>query len=210
MSERFLFDQEFDANGRARPRARAESFDEDDLAAARAQAYAEGEQAGFAAASSGVEANATEVLAEVARGLETSAAEFREFSDSWRQETAGIAVAIGRNLANRLLSEQPLAEIEAMVIDCLGQLREEPRLVVRTSSPVADAIADRMNQLAARAGFEGHLVILPDETMTDQDCRIEWAQGGVERSIQDTEAAIRRAVDSFMAARHETRNQDDV
>ena len=208
MTERFLFDQEFDANGRARARTRAETFDEDDLAAARAQAYAEGEQAGMAAAGSGIEASAAEVLTQVARGLETTAETFNEFAESWRQETAGIAVAVGRKLASRLLAEHPLGEIEAMVMDCLGQLREEPRLVVRTSTPVADAMAERMNQIAAQAGFEGHLVILPDETMTDQDCRIEWAQGGVERSIHDPEAAITRAVDTFMAARHETRNQD--
>lgn len=208
MSERFLFDQEFDAHGQAKPRARAEIFDDDDMAAARAQAFAEGEQAGMTAAATGIDANATQILDQLSVGLEGAATRFNEFSKCWRQDAAEIAVTVGMKMANRLLSEQPLAEIEAMVIDCVGQLLEEPRLVVRTSAPVAEAIADRIKDITTRTGFEGHLVILPDETMTDQDCRIEWAQGGVERSVQDTDAAIARAVDAFMAGRPATRNQD--
>ena len=210
MSERFLFDQEFDANGRARPRARAETFDEDDLAAARAQAYADGEQAGMAAAASGVEANAAQVLERIAESLQGTAQDFTSFAEDWRRDTADIAVSIGRKLAMKLIAEQPMAEIEAMVLDCVGQLREEPRLVIRVSGAVADAIRDRIDHIATRTGFEGHLVVLPDETMTDQDCRIEWAQGGIERSVEDTEAAINRAVDAFMAARPASRNQDHV
>lgn len=210
MSERFLFDQEFDANGRARPRARAEVFDEDDLAAARAQAYADGEQAGMAAAASGVEANAVQILELIAQGMAGTAEAFNSFAEGWRQDVAGIAVSVGRKLADRLIAEQPMAEIEAMVLDCVGQLQEEPRLVIRTSTPVAEAIADRIDSITARTGFEGHLVVLPDESMTDQDCRIEWAQGGIERSVEDTEAAINRAVDAFMAARPGPRNQDHV
>jgi flagellar assembly protein FliH len=210
MSERFLFDQEFDAHGRAKPRARAEIFDQDDLSAARAQAYAEGEQAGQATAASGIDANAAQVLDQITQGITETAAAFNDFAEGWRQEAASIAITVGQKLAQRLLAEQPLAEIEAMVIDCVGQLQEEPRLVVRTSSPVAEAIADRINDITARTGFGGHLVILPDETMTDQDCRIEWAHGGVERSVQETDAAITRAVNDFMAARPGPRNQDHV
>lgn len=210
MSERFLFDQEFDANGRALPRARAETFDEDDLAAARAQAYADGEQAGMAAAASGVEANAAQVLERIAEGLQGTAQDFTSFSEDWRRDTVDVAVSIGRKLAAKLIAEQPMAEIEAMVLDCVGQLREEPRLVIRVSGAVSDAIRDRIDHIATRTGFEGHLVVLPDETMTDQDCRIEWAQGGIERSVEDTEAAIHRAVDAFMAARPASRNQDHV
>ncbi|WP_416897911.1 MAG: hypothetical protein ACMVY4_21095 [Minwuia sp.] len=199
MNERFLFDREFDDQGQTRPKARAATYGEDDISAARAQGYAEGEMAGSDSANRTIEANATAALEEMTQQMAQASAEFGQFAEAWRCHAAGIAIAVGRKLAGKLIENQPLAEVEAMILDCVSQLHEEPRLVVRLSPAVADHLRDRVAGIAQAAGFDGHLVLLPEEAMGDQDCRVEWAEGGVERNLNTTEAEIQRAVDAFMA-----------
>lgn len=210
MGERFLFDQEFDDRGRPRPRAQAQTFGEDELAAARSQAWADGHQAGSAETQQSIDAAAAQALQQVGAQIGDAVRQFGQFSDSWRRDAADIAVRVGRTMAERLMASQPLEEIEGMLTDCISDLHEEPRLVVRASGPIADQIADRIDDIAKAAGFEGHLVVLPDETMSDQDCRVEWAHGGVERNKAAMDAAIDQAVTAYLSAGSAERSQHDV
>ncbi|WP_417518083.1 hypothetical protein [Minwuia sp.] len=200
MSEKFLFDQEFDESGRPRRAARAETFGEDDLNAARAQAFAEGQEEGARSASATIEATAADILNQVAEQLQTLSGQFDGFAQGWRAQASAIAVAVGQKLAHRLMQDHPIAEIEAMVADCVAELHEEPRLVIRTSDPVAEVLRERLDDIAGKAGFDGHLVLLPDQQMNDQDCRVEWADGGVVRDQAETESKINRAVEAFVAS----------
>ena len=43
-------------------------------------------------------------------------------------------------------------------------------------------------------GFDGKIVILAEDGMVDGDCRLEWADGGVERSAAKLSAQIETAV----------------
>src|SRR3546814_19232242 len=75
---------------------------------------------------------------------------------------------------------------------------EEPRLVLRVSDGILYLIKPRIDVLTMRSGFAGRVVILAEDGMVDGDCRIEWADGGVERSAArlstEIEAAVIRAL----------------
>lgn len=210
MGERFLFDQEFDERGRPRARAQAQTFGEEELAAARSQAWADGHQAGAAEAQQSIDAAAAQALQQAGAQIGDAARQFGVFSDTWRREAAEIAVRVGQTMAEKLMARHPLEEIEAMLTDCINDLHEEPRLVVRASAVIADQIAGRIDEIARTAGFEGHLVVLPDEAMSDQDCRVEWAHGGVERNKAAMDEAIEQAVTAYLADGTAERSQHDV
>lgn len=199
MSEKFLFDQNFGDGRAAQRRKKAETYTEEDLAAARAEGYAEGQRAGQAEAQQHTEAAASASLAVISDHLNQNAHDLQKALSACRRDAAEVAVIVGRKLAGELIEEHPLAAIEALIADCVGELREEPRLVIRTSDAVTEAVRDRLSGIAASAGFEGHLVLLPDETMTDQDCRVEWADGGVALELSRTEELIARAVRNYLA-----------
>ena len=42
------------------------------------------------------------------------------------------------------------------------------------------------------------MILLPDDTKTNSDCRIEWADGGVERDVEDTQKKVDDIVDRFI------------
>jgi flagellar assembly protein FliH len=90
-----------------------------------------------------------------------------------------------------------LAEIEGLLQETMGHLRDESRIVVRLHDRLLDALRADLDTIAQAAGFDGKLVLLAEADIAPGDCRIEWADGGVERVADriwsDIEAAMMRA-----------------
>ena len=59
----------------------------------------------------------------------------------------------------------------------------------------ADRAASSSTTIARARGFEGRLVVLAEPDIAAGDCRIEWADGGIERDSAAIDAAIGEAVD---------------
>jgi flagellar assembly protein FliH len=171
--------QEFDAElARAREEARKLGLTE---AAAAAEAR-------IADSASRIAATATQLLSTLDRECEIM-----------RRDAAALAIATARTLAGKLVDAQPLPEIEALIESCLGPLRTVPHLVIRLRAADADALRQRLEPLAERAGFAGRLVVLGEDGIAAGDCRIEWADGGIVRDREKALAAIEAAVDRRFA-----------
>jgi flagellar assembly protein FliH len=199
VAEKFLFDHDFDTGGSIlHKRQKAEVYEAADLDAARAEALAEGERRGRQLAGQEVEAAASATLGMIASGIDECRMTLGDIEARQAREAAQVGIAIGRRLAETLITRFPEREIESLVTGCLKELRDEPRLVVRTSETVANNLRDRIDQMATGAGFAGRVVLLPDDTMGPQDARVEWADGGASRDHAATEAAIAEAVDRFL------------
>ncbi len=123
-----------------------------------------------------------------------------EANEASRRAAVEIACLIAGKLAAALVGEQPLAEIEALVGDCLQHLRDEPRVVVRVREASIDRLAARIDGIAERSGFPGKVVLLPDDGVAVGDCRVEWADGGAERTQDALLAEVEAAVARYMQA----------
>jgi flagellar assembly protein FliH len=82
---------------------------------------------------------------------------------------------------------------------CLESLKQEPRLVAYVHSARLDALQERLTQLSASAGFEGRVVLIGDDAMGQSDCRVEWADGGVEREAGRIWRTIEDALTRYVA-----------
>ncbi|HOV03095.1 MAG TPA: FliH/SctL family protein [Kaistiaceae bacterium] len=107
-----------------------------------------------------------------------------------------------------LVAHEPLAEIEALVAECLGPLRHTPHLVIRLNDAHVEALRAHVDRLAYEKGFEGRLVILGEPDFAVGDCRIEWADGGIVRDTAEVEATISAALERYLAARAAGRPSD--
>jgi flagellar assembly protein FliH len=115
-------------------------------------------------------------------------------------KSADLALAIVRKLHPALVERQGLAEIEAVLGQCLESLKQEPRLVAYVHSARLDALQERLGQLSASNGFEGRVVLIADDAMGESDCRVEWADGGVEREAGRIWRAIEETLTRYVAA----------
>jgi len=129
--------------------------------------------------------------AAIAKGLAAEAAAAGKSVD--------LALAIVRKLHPALIERQGLAEIEAVLNQCLESLKQEPRLVAYVHSARLDALQERLAQLSASAGFEGRVVLIGDDEMGQSDCRVEWADGGVEREAGRIWRTIEDALTRYVA-----------
>lgn len=110
-----------------------------------------------------------------------------------------LALAIVRKLHPALVERQGLAEIESVLSQCLESLKQEPRLVAYVHSARLDALQERLAQLSASSGFDGRVVLIGDDAMGESDCRVEWADGGVEREASRLWRAIEETLNRYIA-----------
>ena len=202
LAEKFLFDFSFDApGGDVRQRgvvtpaevgvSRAE------LAAAVAQARADGHAAGLAEAAAQRERRIGDALAAIAQQLAAMFAAKDEAQRASERSTIELTRAIAGKLFPALVRRGALVELEAIVTQCMRDAIAEPRLVLRVPDTLFEAAQQRMAPLAASLGYPGKLIILVDQELGQSDCRVEWADGGAERdtarSWREIEAALDRA-----------------
>lgn len=210
--EKFLFDTSFDAPPPAPPEPEpvleeipAEpppppppTFSEAELVAARAQARAEGLADGMKQGRAEAEAEAAKGIGMVLDSLGTQLAvllsEQAAQVTQAKQMTLDIALTIARKLLPDYAIRVGFAEIEALVRQVMDNLHHEPRLVIRVSEGQLDAVTARVQDLASQRGFEGKLVFVADPAMGPSDCRVEWAEGGVERDTARLWSEIDRLV----------------
>jgi flagellar assembly protein FliH len=110
-----------------------------------------------------------------------------------------LAMAIVKKLHPALVERQGLAEIESVLGQCLESLKQEPRLVAYVHSARLDALQEQLTQLSGSAGFEGRVVLIGDDAMGESDCRVEWADGGVEREAGRIWRTIEDALTRYVA-----------
>lgn len=114
-------------------------------------------------------------------------------------KSVDLALAIVRKLFPALAARDGIAEIEAILTQCLASLKQEPRLVAYVGTAQLDALQARLTELTAASGFEGRVVLIGDDKMAESDCRVEWADGGVERDSAQILRAVEETLSGYLA-----------
>ena len=189
-AKRFTFDTEFRPEGdlvsnAARARQR-KVYTQDEIDQMCTRSRAEGLKAGQVRAAEAVAA-AIVHLTEVVRTVLAGA---RIEIEAVREEAALIAFAAARKLAPVAIAALPSGDVEAALREAVHQAIGEPRIVLRASQNVVDALSESLAEIAHEEGFEGRIVTKVDPTISGADCRIEWRGGGAERSLESLEDAI--------------------
>lgn len=194
-TQKFTFDTVFEgvkdvATDTARARKR-HSLSQAQLDTLKAEAHAEGVQAGEVRALEAIAAGAAEAAEALREALARTATEI----EAVRAHSTAIALAAARKLAQSALASFPAAEVEQSLRDAMHQAIAEPRITLRASPDVVEALTDRIAAIAEEEGFDGRVQIAADPALTQADCRIEWRGGGAERA----EASLEGAIDELIA-----------
>ena len=197
---KYLFDADFSGSGEPKPTiALAEH------AAKLTEAEAAGYRNGVAVAEAQALAESSRLtavaLGRIADSFERLDQALHAVGAKLEAEAVEVAVAVGRKLAPALVAREPFAEIAALASECFRQLVAAPHVVVRVNDALYAATRDKLDDILRASGFEGRLVVLAEPEIAPGDCRIEWADGGVNRDSAAAEAAIAEAVQRYVTAR---------
>ena len=184
-AEKFTFNNVFELTDDAAAESGAvrytQVYSREELDAARD----EGMCAGAAQERTTSERLGAEALTAISERLPLIAQQQATALEAYAKEATAVALAIARKVAPHLMRQQPEVEVEGMIADCLQQVLDEPRVVVRVSDALLDGLKERIDEIAAGCSFAGNIVLLADASLTGSNCTVEWADGGAER---DTDA----------------------
>lgn len=196
MVQKFLFDTRFDAPPPPEPVVVEDvpaepvpppppTFSEAELAAAKTDAHAKGFAEGLAKARTEAQTSEQRLQSELLDKLSLRVAELlteqAARAEQARQMVLQIALTITRKLLPTSVARYGLTEIEGAVQKILAQLTSEPRVVIRVHDSQLDAVTAAIEPQAQQRGFNGKLVFLVDSSLGPADCKVEWADGGLER-----------------------------
>jgi flagellar assembly protein FliH len=195
---KYLFDEDFATGGKPtitvveaeRRRADAES-----------QAHRKGFAAGQAQAQGEINQRIAAALAVIADGIDKLNRGLEGIETRLETEAVQVSVAVASKLAPALIAREPFAEISALATECFRHLVTTPHIVVRISAGIYETAHGKLEEIARARGFEGRLMVVSDAAMAPGDCKIEWADGGVNRDEAATKSAIDEVVARYVAAR---------
>jgi len=197
---KFLFDHDFAAAAVVKPSIPL-AVHEANLLESEASGY----QRGFAAAKAEILAEAEQLsaaaLERVAVTLEGLMRGLSGVEARLETEAVDVAVAVAKKLAAALIDREPLAEISALAMDCFRHLVTAPHVVVRVNDAQHASVGKPIEEMVRARGLASHLVVLAEPEIQTGDCRIEWADGGINRDRRATEAVIDEAVSRYVKAR---------
>ena len=160
------------------------TFDDAELRQAHEAAFAEGEAAGRQEAVASIEKQLLNGLGRLVEQMGVLSDNQTRFQHALTERGVELALKATRKMFPALARRDGLVEIEALLADCLLEAKAEPKILVQVSDALAEPFRERIDALASKAGYQGIVTVLADDTLGPADCRIEWADGGAERVAQ--------------------------
>ena len=197
---KFLFDTDFAAGTPREPTVTVSEHGAK-LAEADAAAYRRGFAEGQRDAEAEIGRRIAATFERIAAGIDHAAGALSAIEARLECEAVEVAVAVARKLVPSLIEHEPLAEIAALASGCFRELVAAPHVVVRVDEGLYAAVREKIDDIARAQGFGGRLVVLGEPGIAVGDCRIEWADGGVNRDTGVAERAISEAVARYISAR---------
>jgi flagellar assembly protein FliH len=209
---KFLFDVDFAPSAERKP---AITLADHTLKIAEAEkvAYDSGYSAAQKDAKVESDRRIATALERIATAIATGNSALKAIETRLECEAVEVAVAVGRKLAPALMAREPFAEIAALAANCFRQLVATPHIAVRVNDTLYSTTQEKLDEIMRSRGFEGRLVVLAESDIAPGDCRIEWADGGLNRDSAAADAEIGKAVTGYLTARRsfaDTKNSEEV
>ena len=184
---KFMFERSFDHDNGSRAQVRERrpvTLSPEQFDALKKEAY----DAGFAVAKKASSEDQAQHLNVAVDRIGNHIGLLLQQTEAERQEketrVREAVLAIARKVLPDFNKRHGLQEIEAVVAGIIGEMASEPRLVVRVNEAQFDQLNESLKAATEKQGFAGKVVLLADAQIGPDDCRIEWADGGIERNLQ--------------------------
>ncbi len=206
---KFLFDVDF-AAGADRKQTVALAEHALKLAEAEEAAHRRGYAQAQADAKAEADRRVAAALERIGSGIAAANAALSTIETRLECEAVEVAVAVANKLAPALIAHEPFAEIAALASDCFRQIVASPHIVVRVNDALYEIARQKLDGIARACNFEGRLVVLAESDIALGDCRIEWADGGIDRDSAKADAVIGAAVAGYLSARRGFAGADET
>lgn len=194
----FAFDTVFDDAGAIayQPPVRRKHFSAEEVEAARAAGYADGERSAVAQA----EGRAADALADIARATRSALTALQGIAHEHRIGSAQLALAASRRIADAALERFPEAPVAAAMEALVREIEAQPRLTVRVAPDLQDRIQETLNHTAEAIGFEGQILTRAEPSLPPAAFVLDWGDGKAAFDPNESAGRVAAALDAALAA----------
>lgn len=186
--EKFLFETTFEsdeayaAESAVETRAQeAPAFSQEDLDAARGEGFSAGREEGLLKAAETAEQHTATAMNTIKERLEEVLSTQVEANTHALKASTTLAIAITRKMYPHLEERFGLDEIEHLVESTLARLVDEPRVFVRVNMDMYEILSPKLDAVSTSLGYEGQIVLIPDDAMEMGTCQVGWTDGTARR-----------------------------
>jgi len=198
--EKFLFNTSFDEAALTQDKANAKAveeeankneaeeiarptFSEEELEAAKREAFETGKEEGIHEAADAIETRISETLVAISERIHALFHQQTAVTTELLDDATKTAIAVARKCFSHLTDTEAPKVIENMVQEVLSENLEEPRITIHLHTDLLEIMNNRMVKIAQAANFEGQVLVLEDDSITPGDCRVIWGSGSAERDM---------------------------
>ncbi len=175
------------------------TISEEDLDVARQIALKQGIQQGKAEVMIGIEREISLSLDAIALKLESLMQVHKEWAEAINKDTLKLAHAIMKKLAPRLTINGGVSEIERTITHAFEFMNNQPQVTVQVPQHLKIPLQEKIDLISSRSNFNGQVILLANNELAGDDCRIIWDSGEMERSMATTWDQIDKIVDRVVA-----------
>jgi flagellar assembly protein FliH len=193
---KFMFDRSFDdvAIAQRAIERKPVLMKPEQIDAMKKESHDSGFTAGQKAGNEEQLAHVAAIMATVAKNVDALMKNLDALSHEQAVHTRQLVMAIAKKIMPEFTARNGLQEIEVLIDKAVHDMAREPRLVVRVNEAQLDAVNEKIQTITTQRAYSGQVIVLADAGVAAGDCRIEWADGGIERNTQATWDAIETTV----------------
>jgi len=173
----------------------APTFSEEDLNVAKQIALKQGIQEGKAEVMSGIEREITLSLDTISLKLESLMQVHKKWTEAINKDTLRLAHAIMKKLAPQLTRNGELKEVERTIAHAFEFINNQPKVLIQISQHLKPHLQEKIDLITSRTNFDGQVILVVNNELAGDDCRIRWDSGEMERSMSTTWDQIDKIVD---------------
>lgn len=169
------------------------TFSEKELEQAKAQARDDGYQRGLEEGTlrarrkdADQEVQLMGIMKQACEAVTTFRIEYERHIEAQKEALTRLAVAVAKHVAGAAMKTAPEVPVSHMISECLPMLLAEPRIVITIHPSIIPRMKDRLEEVGRQAGYDGTLILEPDEKLNPADCHIQWRGGSAYSSLEDT------------------------
>lgn len=196
--QRFAFDTVFDDRGGIAyeaPKVK-KSFTPEEVEAARAEAFAEGERSAVARA----EQEAAQAMNAIAHAVHGALATLSAVAHEHREHSARLALACANKIADAALDQFPEAPASAALLALAREVEAQPKLSVRVAPHLVERTQAALEQTAQAIGFPGAIVARADGARPPAAFVLDWGDGRAEFNPDEAAQRVAQALEAAIAA----------
>ena len=173
-------------------------FSQEELAAAKNEAYQQGKKDGFGEAQASFEKQVLDLLGTIRTNFNVLFDEEERRGRSFEKETVQLAYTIFAKAFPALNERFGLDEVRSVLQKVLETVREQPEIMIEVPSAYAEAIQRHIDGIL-RHDSSPHCIVRGSDVLSAGQCRMAWQNGTAIRNGARLANRIREQIEQVLA-----------